>query len=306
MIGFTLRRLAQAIPITLAVATLVFSLIHLIPGDPAEVMLGDGARAADIQALRERLGLDRPLFAQYQHFLGGLLRGDLGTSLYYERPVTALLAERFPRTLELALAALAVALLISIPLGLLAALRQGRWVDRFSRLAALLGVSMPSFWLGPLLILLFAIRWDLVPVSGRQGVISLILPAATLGTQVAALLTRMIRTALAAELARPYLCTARAKGLSVFLAVLRHGLRNALLPVITVLGLQFGSLLTGSIITETIFSWPGLGSQLIQAIRLRDYPLVLGGVLLIAVTYVAVNFLTDLANAGLDPRLRSQ
>jgi peptide/nickel transport system permease protein len=301
---FLLRRLLQVAPILLAVVTIVFSLIHLIPGDPAEVMLGDGARAADVAALRTRLGLDRPLGEQYLSFLVGLGKLDLGVSLYYERPVTELLAERFPRTLELALAAFLVSWLLAFPLGFVAALYRGRAPDVLSRLVALCGVSMPSFWLGPLLILLFAIHLDLLPVSGREGWTSLVLPAATLGAQMSAFLMRMIRTSLATELDRLYLRSARSKGLSMARALWRHGLRNALLPVVTVLGLQFGALLTGSIITETIFSWPGIGSLLIQAIRLRDYPLVLGGVLLIAFTYVLVNLVTDLLYGWLDPRVR--
>jgi peptide/nickel transport system permease protein len=301
---FLLRRLLQVAPILLAVVTLVFSLIHLIPGDPAEVMLGDGAQAADVAALRTRLGLDRPLGEQYLAFLAGLGKLDLGVSLYYERPVTELLAERFPRTLELALAAFLVSWTLAFPLGFVAALYRGRAPDLLSRLVALCGVSMPSFWLGPLMILLFAIHLDLLPVSGREGWASLVLPATTLGAQMSAFLMRMIRASLATELDRLYLRSARSKGLSMARALLRHGLRNALLPVVTVLGLQFGALLTGSIITETIFSWPGIGSLLIQAIRLRDYPLVLGGVLLIAFTYVLVNLVTDLLYGWLDPRVR--
>ncbi len=306
MIGFFLRRLGQAIPLLLLVATLIFSLIHWVPGDPAEAMLGEGARPADIAELRARLGLDRPLGEQYLSFLSGLLRFDLGRSLAYERPVTDLLAARLPRTIELALAALAVALIVSLPLGCLAAIERGRAADVFARGFAYVGTSIPSFWLGPVLILVFAIELDLLPVSGRQSVASLVLPALTLGLQGAALLTRMVRTALADELGKPYLRTARAKGLTAYRAVVGHGLRNALIPVVTVVGLQFGSLLTGSIVTETIFSWPGVGSLLIQAIRLRDYPLVVGAVLLIATTYVLVNLATDLLYGWLDPRVRAR
>ncbi len=306
MIGFFLRRLGQAIPLLLLVATLIFSLIHWVPGDPAEAMLGEGARPADIAELRARLGLDRPLGEQYLSFLSGLLRFDLGRSLAYERPVTDLLAARLPRTIELALAALAVALIVSLPLGCLAAIERDRAADVFARGFAYVGTSIPSFWLGPVLILVFAIELDLLPVSGRQSVASLVLPALTLGLQGAALLTRMVRTALADELGKPYLRTARAKGLTAYRAVVGHGLRNALIPVVTVVGLQFGSLLTGSIVTETIFSWPGVGSLLIQAIRLRDYPLVVGAVLLIATTYVLVNLATDLLYGWLDPRVRAR
>ena len=304
MIRYTLGRLAQAMPIAFLVATLVFSLIHMIPGDPVELMLGDGAQAADVVALREKLGLDRPLSEQYVTFMTGLLRGDLGSSLHYDTPVTSLLLQHFPATLELAMTSMLIALLIALPLGTLAALHRNGWIDHVSRFLSLSGVSMPNFWLGPMLILLFAIYWNLLPVSGRDGLLSLVLPSVTLGTALAGLLTRMVRSSLAEELHKPYLVTARSKGIAWVPAVLRHALKNALIPVVTIVGLQFGALLTGAIITETIFSWPGLGRLLIQAIRLRDYPLIQGGVLVIALTYVVVNLLTDLVYAALDPRIR--
>jgi peptide/nickel transport system permease protein len=301
---YILRRLAQIIPLALLVASLVFSLIHLIPGDPVEMMLGENAQRGDVEALRSDLGLDRPLLEQYGSYLSGLMRADLGRSLHYGVPVTDLLAQHYPATLELAFAAMLVALLVSIPLGMLAAFYRGGWVDHSSRFLALLGVSMPNFWLGPMLILVFSIWLGVFPVSGRSGFASLILPAITLGTALAGLLTRMVRSSLAEELHRDYLVTARAKGLGRTVVVVRHAFKNALVPVITVVGLQFGALLTGAIITETIFSWPGLGRLIIQAIRLRDYPLVQGGILMIALTYVLLNLLTDLLYAWLDPRIR--
>lgn len=304
MTGYILRRLAQTVPILFLVATLVFSLIHLIPGDPVEILLGESAREADVQALRARLGLDRPLGAQYMAFLSGLVRGDLGISVASGRPVTEVIGEHYPATLELALAGMMVALLIALPLGVSAALQRDRWVDHGSRFFALLGVSIPNFWLGPVLILLFSVHWNLLPVSGRGTWRHLVLPAVTLGTALAGLLTRMVRSSLTEELRRPYLATARAKGLSRPEVVVRHALSNALIPVVTVVGLQFGALLTGTIITETIFSWPGLGRLLIQAIRTRDYPLVQAGVLIIAVTYVLVNLATDVVYSWLDPRIR--
>lgn len=304
MTAYLLRRLGQVLPIALLVSTLVFSLIHLIPGDPVEMMLGEGAQPVDVERLRHELGLDRPLLTQYASFLGGLARGDLGRSLHYDEPVTRILLRRYPSTILLAFASMLVALAVSLPLGVLAAYYRNSFADHFSRFFALLGVSMPNFWLGPMLILLFAIHWDLFPVSGRAGPRSLVLPAITLGTALAGLLTRMVRTSLAEELHRPYLVTAEAKGLSRARAVLRHALRNASIPVITVVGLQFGTLLTGAIITETIFSWPGVGRLVIQAIQMRDYPLVQGGVLAIAFTYVLLNLLTDLVYAVLDPRIR--
>ena len=304
MSGYFARRLGQAVPTALAVATLVFSLIHLIPGDPVEMMLGEGAQATDVAALRARLGLDRPLLEQYGHYLRGLVTGDLGRSLHSGEPVVALLVRSFPATLELALAAMAVALLLALPLGSLAAIHRDGWIDRMARGIALFGVSVPNFWLGPMAILVFAIQLDLLPVSGRGGLLHLVLPAMTLGMGLSGLLTRMVRSALLEELGKPYLVTARAKGLSRVQALTRHALKNAAVPVVTVIGLQFGALLTGAIITETIFSWPGLGRLLIQAIRLRDYPLVQGAILWIAIAYVLANLLTDLAYAWLDPRIR--
>lgn len=306
MTQLVLRRLLIAIPTTLAVATLVFSLIHLIPGDPVLLMLGEGAQPADLDELRAQLGLDRPLPTQYLAFLVGLSRGDLGRSLHFDEPVTTLLARHYPATCLLAVAAMLVALVVSLPLGIVAAYYRGGWIDRGARLFALLGVSVPNFWLGPIAILLFSIQLGLLPVSGWSDWRSVILPASTLGLALAALLTRMVRSALGEELSKPYLVTARAKGLSAARVAGLHALRNALVPVVTVVGLQFGSLLTGAILTETIFGWPGLGRLLIQAIRLRDFPLVQGSVLLIAVTYVAVNLLTDLVYAWLDPRIRVQ
>ena len=304
MSGPLWRRLAWTPVTALAVASAVFLLLHLVPGDPVAVMLGEGAEAAEAERLRAELGLDRPLAEQYGRYLAGLARGDLGASLHFRRPVAALLGETLPATLELALAAMAAAIAVALPLGMLAASRRGRPADRLARAFALVGVSMPSFWLGPLLILLFSIALGWLPVSGRSGPASLVLPAVTLGLGLAALLTRMVRTAVAEELARPYVTTALAKGLSRRTALWRHALPNALIPVVTVLGLQFGSLLTGAILTETIFAWPGLGRLLIQAIRLRDYPLVQGSVLLIAGIYLVVNLATDLLYARLDPRVR--
>jgi len=304
MTRVVLRRLLLAVPTTLAVATLVFSLIHLIPGDPVLIMLGDGAQPTDVEELRAKLGLDKPLVEQYGIFLAGLGRGDLGRSLHFDQPVAQLLGQHYPATVVLAFAAMGLAIAVSLPLGMLAAYRHDGWIDRSARLFSLLGVSVPNFWLGPLAILLFSIQLGWLPVSGWSDWKSLVLPAATLGAALAALLTRMVRSALAEELGKPYLVTARAKGLRPFRVATLHALRNALVPVVTVVGLQFGSLLTGAILTETIFGWPGLGRLLIQAIRLRDFPLVQGSVLVIAVTYVAVNLVTDLLYAWLDPRIR--
>lgn len=291
------------VPTGLAVATSVFFLIHLVPGDPVQAMLGEGAQPADLEALREKLGLHRPVSVQYFEYLGGLLRGDLGESFHSGEPVAELLGRHFRPTVELAFASLLVALLISLPLGFVAAIHRGSWPDGVSRFVALLGVSIPNFWLGPMLILAFAIHLDWFPVSGRGGLAHLVLPSIAMGTALAGLLTRMIRTSVAEELAEPYALAAAARGLSSWRVLLLHVARNAALPVVTIIGLQFGALLTGAMITETIFSWPGLGRLLIGAIHRRDYPLVQGGILFFAVIYLVVNLAIDWIYLWIDPRV---
>jgi peptide/nickel transport system permease protein len=299
------RRLLLLVPTVLGVVTLVFFLVHLIPGDPVELMLGETASGADLTRLRAALGLDRPLGEQYARFVGGLARGDLGRSFFYRKPVAAVIAGALPATALLAAAALAVALALALPIGILAAVRRDRFADRAAMIGSLLGVSMPNFWLGPLLIILFSFRLGWLPVSGREGAASLVLPALTLGTSLAAILARMTRASMLDVLGEDYLRTARAKGVREPVVIGRHALRNALLPVVTIVGLQFGALLSGAVITENVFAWPGVGTLLIQAISARDYPLVQGCVLVIALCYVAVNFLTDLLYALIDPRVRA-
>lgn len=306
MLRFVARRLALTIPVLLGVATLVFALIHLIPGDPAQAMLGEAAPQADVDALRRQLGLDRPLLAQYGDFLAGAITGDLGTSLRTGTPVSTQIAERLPATFELALAAMLVALALALPLGIAAATWRGTFVDQAAMTLALAGMSIPNFWLGPLLAIVFAVELGWLPVSGRGGVEHLVLPALSLGLALAAMLARMTRASLLEELREPYVRAARARGVSRMRAVMAHAFRNSLIPIVTIVGLQFGAVLTGAVITETIFSWPGIGRLLIQSIGFRDYPLVQGCILLIAVTYVAVNLLTDLAYGFLDPRIRYQ
>jgi ABC-type dipeptide/oligopeptide/nickel transport system permease component len=301
---FVARRLVLTIPVLLGVATLVFSLIHLIPGDPAQAMLGETAAQEDVEELRRRLGLDRPLVEQYATFIGGAITGDLGTSLRTGQPVTSQILERMPATMELAAAAMAFALLFAIPLGIAAAVWRGTVIDYTATTIALAGISVPNFWLGPLLAIVFAVELGWLPVSGRGTVLHLILPAISLGAALAAVLARMTRATLLEELGEPYVTAARARGVSWPRAVLRHAFRNSLIPVVTLLGLQFGAVLTGAVITETIFAWPGIGRLLVQSIGFRDYPLVQGCILLIAVTYLAVNLLTDLAYGLLDPRIR--
>jgi peptide/nickel transport system permease protein len=297
-----LRRLALTLPTILAAATLVFSLLHLVPGDPIDVMLGESAASADREALRRTLGLDRPLPVQYAAFLRGLVTGDLGRSLVHGTPVASLLATRLPATIELTVAALLIAIALALPLGLAAAARPDTWIDRGSVGFALLGVSVPSFWLGPMLIILFAIDVRWLPVSGRGTWAHLVLPAVTLGLGMAAILTRMTRASVLECLGEDYVRTARAKGVGRARILMRHALRNALAPVVTILGLQFGALLAGTVITETIFAWPGLGRLLIDAINQRDYPVVQGCILTIAASFVIANALADLVNLWLDPR----
>ncbi len=304
MLRFLARRLALTVLVLFGVATLVFSLIHLIPGDPAQAMLGEAASQKDVEALRQRLGLDRPLVEQYGHFVSGALHGDLGTSFRTGLPVTAQIVERMPATMELAAAAMLVAIGVAIPLGIAAAVRRGTAVDHAAMAVALSGVSIPNFWLGPLLAIIFAVELGWLPVSGRGTWAHLILPAVSLGAALAAILARMMRATLLEELRELYVVAARARGVSRSRAVLRHAFRNSLIPVVTLIGLQFGAVLTGAVITETVFAWPGIGRLLIQSIGFRDYPLVQGCILLIAVTYVAVNLLTDLLYGVLDPRIR--
>ncbi|MEO7192131.1 MAG: nickel ABC transporter permease [Vicinamibacterales bacterium] len=303
---YILRRLVLTIPVLLGVATLVFALIHLVPGDPAVAMLGESASPGDLQELRARLGLDRPLLLQYRHFLTGLAHADLGTSFRYNTPVTREIAQRLGPTATLASVAMIVALLFALPLGVIGALYRGKAVDHAAMTLSLAGIAMPNFWLGPVLAIVFAVQLGWLPVSGIGTWRHLVLPALTLGAALSAITARMMRASLGDELRELYVLAARARGLSRSRAVIAHALRNSLIPVVTIIGLQLGSVLTGTIITETIFSWPGVGRLLIQAISFRDYPLVQGCILLIAVTYVAMNLIVDLLYALLDPRIRYQ
>jgi peptide/nickel transport system permease protein len=304
MIGFIGRRLLLLVPTVLGVATLVFFFLHLIPGDPVEVMLGETAAQADKEALRASLGLNDPLAVQYARFLGGLAHGNVGQSFFYHQPVATVLWERVPATLQLAVAALIVALIIAIPIGVVAAVKQYGAFDNLSMFVALLGVSLPNFWLGPLLIWLFALKIDLFPVGGRETLASLVLPALTLGMGMAAILSRMTRASVLEVLSEDFVRTARAKGLPERVVLFKHVLRNALIPVVTLVGLQFGTLLSGAVITENVFSWPGLGTLFIEAIQSRDYPVVQGCVLYISFGYVLINLAVDLLYAVIDPRIR--
>jgi peptide/nickel transport system permease protein len=303
---FLFRRLLILLPVLLGVITLVFSLIHLIPGDPVVAMLGEQASAADVQNLRQQLKLNEPLHIQYFLYIKSLIKGDLGISLITEEPVSHIILKHYPATIELALASILIALAISLPLGIISATHKNKPIDHVSRLLALLGLSMPNFWLGPMLIIIFSLKLNIFPVSGPGGLNHIILPAVTLGTAMAAFLTRIIRSSMLEELSKEYIRTARAKGLSKWRIIFKHALKNALIPVLTIIGLQFGVLLTGAIITETIFSWPGIGRMTIQAIQQRNYPLVQGAILSISVTYIFINTITDIAYAWLNPRIRFQ
>ena len=304
MLRYLSLRVLYTLPVIWLVVSLVFLLIHLVPGDPIQQMLGEGAPAADIQATRHAYGLDLPLGRQYINYWKGVLHGDLGQSLRYNQNVSRLIAQRYPYTLQLTIAALVVAVLLSIPAGVRSAQRRNLWDDRAISVISLFGLSFPNFALGPVLILFFAIQLGWLPVSGSGSLAHLVLPAITMGGALAAILTRMVRTSMLEELGQDYVRTARAKGLSERTVVYRHALRNAMIPIITVLGLQFGALLAGAIVTETIFSWPGIGRLTIQAISNRDYYLVQGCILAIGLTYIAVNFLTDLLYSAVNPRIR--
>ena len=297
-------RILLALPAVWLIITMVFLLAHIVPGDPVQQMLGEGARAEDLTQLRHALGLDLSLPVQYEHYLTGVLRGNLGESFRYQRPVTRVILEHYPATLELASVALLVCALIGISAGILAAHKRGQITDRAVSVLTLFGLSVPNFALGPILMLVFAVILGWLPVSGRGGITHIILPAITLGAALAAILTRMVRSSMIEELSSDYVRTARAKGLPESAVLFRHAFRNALIPILTILGLQFGTLLAGTIVTESIFAWPGIGGLAVTAIQARDYPLLQGCILLIAISYVAVNLLTDFVYVLVDPRVR--
>ena len=304
-----IRRALVTLPVIWLVVSVVFLLIHLVPGDPVVQMLGEGATAADISVLRHSYGLDAPLGEQYRRYWHGMMHADLGQSLRLHDSVTHLVLQRYPYTLALTLAALVLGVGMAVPAGIWSALHRNRWQDRTLGFISLIGLSFPNFALGPILIIVFSIWLGWLPVAGAGSGASflghLVLPAMTLGLGLAAILTRMVRTAMLEELGQDYIRTARAKGLNERTVVYRHALRNAMIPVLTVIGLQFGSLLAGAIVTETIFSWPGIGRLTISAISNRDYALVQGCILAVGLTYVAVNLLTDMAYAIADPRIRN-
>lgn len=300
-----LTRLLDSLLVLFGVTTLVFFLLEAVPGDPVDVMLGEFAQVADRAAMRNALGLDRPLPERWWEFISGVLQGDLGQSLLKNRPVTDLLLERLPATLQLTLAAFGVVIAVAFPLGVLAASRQNHWPDHAIRFVSLAAISVPNFWLGPLLVLAFSIGLGWFPVSGKTGLDSVVLPALTLGLSMAAVTLRMVRNMLLEVLQQAFIRTALAKGQTTAVTLWRHALPNAMLPVLTLLGLQLGALLAGAVITEVVFAWPGVGTLLIDAIQQRDYPVVQGVVLFIACSYVVINALTDALVQRLDPRAQN-
>lgn len=299
-----LKRLLGTIPVIFGVLLLTFVLVHSIPGDPVEVMLGESATSADREVLRQNLGLDEPLPIQFFQYVAKVAQGDLGVSIHSKKPIVDLLAERLPATMKLAALALIIAISIGVPLGIVAALKVDRWADNLATVLSLTVSAMPHFWLGPLLMMVFALWLGLLPVSGMDANTSIILPALTLGFGLAAILTRMTRASMLEVLHEDFIRTARAKGLPEKTVILKHALRAALLPIVTVLGLQLGSLLAGTVITETVFAWDGIGRLLVESIEKRDYPVTQACVLVIALTYVFVNLLTDIIYTRIDPRVR--
>jgi peptide/nickel transport system permease protein len=301
------NRLAQLIPVLFLISVIVFGILHALPGDPAELILQGAEGGAPPERLRElktQMGLDDPLLVQYLRFAGGALVGDLGESIRFRTSVTGLILDRLWYTVELALAGLVVALLIGVPLGMIAAVRQNSWVDTLAMSVAYVGASMPVFWFGLIMILTFSFTFSWFPPAGADGLISLVLPAITLGFVSAGLISRLVRSSMIEVLGEDYIRTSRAKGMSERLVLWRHGFRNALIPVVTMVGLTFGGMLAGAVVTETVFSRPGLGRLVVSAILTKDYPLVQGCVLFLAVLYLSVNLVVDILYAWLDPRIR--
>jgi peptide/nickel transport system permease protein len=300
-----ISRLFQLFTVTFGVLVLTFLLIHLVPGDPVDVMLGESASMADRDALREQLGLTQPLVTQFGSYLNNLAHGDLGMSIHTKTPIIDLFKTRYPASIQLALLSMLIGLLIGVPLGIYAALKAGCWQDLIVTIVSVRLSAMPVFWLGPILMLVFAVWLGWLPVSGMSEPAAIILPALTLGFGLSAILTRMTRTSLLEVLNEDFIRTARAKGLSERTVIMRHALRAALLPIVTIVGLQMGSLLAGTVITETIFSWDGIGRLLVESIEKRDYPVTQACVLAVALSYVVINFITDIVYRIVDPRMRN-
>ncbi len=304
MISYVIRRVLLAVPVLLGVVTLVFLSLRLMPGDPALIMAGEAAPQEVVERIRTQLGLDRPLLAQFGIYMGNLLRGDLGQSVRTRRPVSREIGVRFPATMELASASMAIAILLGLIAGLISATRQYSLVDYGTMVAALVGISVPVFWFGLMAMWVFSVQLGWFPVGGRGTLRHLVLPAITLGAMSTGMIARMTRSSMLEVLRQDYVRTARAKGLTDRVVQMKHALRNALIPVMTVAGLQFGALLGGSVLTETVFTWPGVGRLMVDSIMSRDYPVVQGAVLLIAVVFTGVNLLVDITYSIVDPRIR--
>ena len=310
MSNYILRRIVSTIPVLLGASLVIFLLIHLVPGDPAIALAGPDAKAEELETIRRRMALDQPLHVQYLGYLTRLVQGDLGRSYYYKDDIGGLILRTMPATLELSAVALAISLLVAIPVGVLSATRRNSWIDHASMALAVVGVSIPVFWLGIMLIFIFAVELDWLPASGRGGPLwtlggleHVVLPAIALGSIMMASTTRLTRAAMLEVLNEDYVRTARAKGLREWAVVSRHGLRNALIPVVTNVGLQIGGLLAGSFLTETVFAWPGIGRLSVDAMFRRDYPLVQGTMLMVVCFFILVNLIVDLIYATLDPRI---
>lgn len=305
---YIVSRIAQLVPVLFLISLIVFGVMHALPGDPAELMLqgaeGGAVTPERLAELKRQMGLDDPLAIQYARFVGHALIGDFGTSIRFQTSVAGLILERFGYTIELALAGLVVALLIGIPLGMIAAVRQNSWVDSLAMSVAYVGASMPIYWFGLILILFFAFDLGWFPPAGAESWMALVLPAFTLGLVSAALIGRLVRSSMIEVLQEDYIRTSRAKGLGERLVIWRHGFKNALIPVVTMVGLQFGALLAGGVVTETVFSRPGVGRLVVSAILAKDYPLVQGCVMFLSMIYLSVNLVVDVLYAWLDPRIR--
>jgi peptide/nickel transport system permease protein len=304
MLNFILRRLIMLIPVLLGVSIVVFMMLHLSPGDPARQVAGATATPDQVENVRQTLGLDRPLAEQYTSYLGRLLRGDMGRSLRTNRPVTAEIMPRYVATLQLTGAALVIAITTGLSIGVISATRQYSVVDNVLSALSLIGLSIPVFWLGLMLILLFSVRFGVLPAAGSDTPVHFVLPAITLGAFAMATIARMTRGSMLDVLHQEYIQAARAKGLREYVVIVRHALKNAMIPILTVIGLQTGQLLGGAVLTETVFAWPGIGRLMVEAIQGRDFPVVQGAVLLTAVTFVVINLLVDLLYAFVDPRIR--
>ena len=303
MLRYILRRVILAVPSILGVVIIVFFLSRII-GSPVYVLMQAESKAEDIQAIERSLGLDRPLGEQFIRYIGRVLRGDFGTSYWSDRSAMEIVMERFPATLQLAWVSLAFAIIVGIFLGMIVALKRDTFTDIFVSLLSLFGISMPSFWLGLMLILIFGVTLNLLPISGNDTLLHLVMPAFTLGFSMVAIIVRLIRNDLLDVIHRPYITTAYAKGLSKRKVIFKHALKNALIPTVTMIGLQFGSLLGGSVVVETVFAWPGLGRLMIQSIYKRDFPIIEASVFLYAIFFIVVNIIVDVIYSFLDPRIR--